>query len=63
MMLKVQRQARDRKLDIIGVYHSHPDHPAIPSEWRSPFSLACLLLRHCVSVGSRDRRLPELATG
>jgi len=32
MMLKVQRQARDRKLDIIGVYHSHPDHPAIPSE-------------------------------
>jgi proteasome lid subunit RPN8/RPN11 len=32
MMLKVQREARDRNLDIIGVYHSHPDHPAIPSE-------------------------------
>jgi proteasome lid subunit RPN8/RPN11 len=32
MMLRVQRKARDRNLDIIGVYHSHPDHPAIPSE-------------------------------
>ncbi len=32
MMLKVQKQARDRNLDIIGVYHSHPEHPAIPSE-------------------------------
>lgn len=33
VMLKVQRQARDRQLDIIGIYHSHPDHPAIPSEF------------------------------
>jgi proteasome lid subunit RPN8/RPN11 len=32
MILKVQRQARDRNLDIIGVYHSHPNHPAMPSE-------------------------------
>ena len=31
-MLQVQREARDRHLDIIGVYHSHPDHPATPSE-------------------------------
>lgn len=32
-MLRVQKQARDRQLDIIGIYHSHPDHPAIPSEF------------------------------
>lgn len=32
IMLKAQKSARDRKLDIIGIYHSHPDHPAIPSE-------------------------------
>jgi proteasome lid subunit RPN8/RPN11 len=32
MMLKVQRDARDRNLVIVGVYHSHPDHPAMPSE-------------------------------
>lgn len=31
-MLKAQREARDRSLNIIGIYHSHPDHPAIPSE-------------------------------
>ena len=24
--------ARDRGLDLLGVYHSHPDHPAEPSE-------------------------------
>lgn len=33
VMLQVQKQARDRQLDIIGVYHSHPNHPAIPSEF------------------------------
>ncbi|PZU99495.1 MAG: metal-dependent protease of the PAD1/JAB1 superfamily [Leptolyngbya sp.] len=31
-MLAVQRSARERGLEIIGVYHSHPDHPAVPSE-------------------------------
>ncbi|HEY9664813.1 MAG TPA: M67 family metallopeptidase [Allocoleopsis sp.] len=31
-MLTAQRYARDHQLDIIGVYHSHPDHAAIPSE-------------------------------
>ena len=31
-MLKAQKEARDRNLSIIGIYHSHPDHPAIPSE-------------------------------
>jgi proteasome lid subunit RPN8/RPN11 len=33
VMLGAQRKARDRQLDIIGIYHSHPDHPAIPSEF------------------------------
>lgn len=32
-LLYVQRQARDRGIQIIGVYHSHPDHPARPSEF------------------------------
>lgn len=30
--LDAQRHARNRLLDIVGVYHSHPDHPATPSE-------------------------------
>ncbi len=31
-MLEVQKEVRDRTLQIIGVYHSHPNHPAIASE-------------------------------
>jgi proteasome lid subunit RPN8/RPN11 len=26
--VKIQRQARNLGLDIVGFYHSHPDHPA-----------------------------------
>jgi proteasome lid subunit RPN8/RPN11 len=33
ILLANQRYARDRGLAIIGVYHSHPDHPAIPSKF------------------------------
>lgn len=31
-ILTIQRTARDRQLTVIGIYHSHPDHPALPSE-------------------------------
>jgi proteasome lid subunit RPN8/RPN11 len=31
-MLKVQKEVRDRDLQIVGIYHSHPNHPAFPSE-------------------------------
>ena len=27
-LVKIQRQGRDRGWDIVGFYHSHPDHPA-----------------------------------
>jgi proteasome lid subunit RPN8/RPN11 len=30
-LIKIQQQARQENLDIIGVYHSHPNSPAIPS--------------------------------
>ena len=29
----VGRTARDRQQSILGIYHSHPDHPAVPSEF------------------------------
>lgn len=29
---KAEQMADDQKLDLLGVYHSHPDHPAIASE-------------------------------
>ncbi len=31
-MLRVQKQAREKRLKIIGIYHSHPDQVAEPSE-------------------------------
>lgn len=31
-MLAAMREARDRTLSIIGIYHSHPNSPAVPSE-------------------------------
>jgi proteasome lid subunit RPN8/RPN11 len=33
VMLQAQKDARDRHLDIVGIFHSHPDHPAVPSEF------------------------------
>jgi proteasome lid subunit RPN8/RPN11 len=27
-LVRIQRQGRERQLDIVGFYHSHPDHPA-----------------------------------
>ena len=32
-VLEITRSARDEGLDIVGYYHSHPDHPARPSEF------------------------------
>ncbi len=31
--LEAERETRRAGLDIIGVYHSHPDHPSRPSEF------------------------------
>lgn len=27
-LVKIEREARGKKLEIVGFYHSHPDHPA-----------------------------------
>lgn len=27
------KYARERRLDVVGNYHSHPDHPAVPSQF------------------------------
>lgn len=32
-MMRVENQARKNGLDVIGFYHSHPDHPAVPSAY------------------------------
>ncbi|HEV7842197.1 MAG TPA: M67 family metallopeptidase [Pyrinomonadaceae bacterium] len=30
-LMRGERYARERRLDVVGFYHSHPDHPAVPS--------------------------------
>ncbi|MBI1804501.1 MAG: M67 family metallopeptidase [Ignavibacteriae bacterium] len=30
---EAEKLARAEKLDLLGFYHSHPDHPAVPSEF------------------------------
>lgn len=32
-LLRAEQDARKEKLDVLGFYHSHPDHPARPSEY------------------------------
>ncbi len=46
-LIRIQREGRDRGEDVIGFYHSHPDHPA---QWSADRpgrgALVWLLLRH-----------------
>jgi proteasome lid subunit RPN8/RPN11 len=32
-VLEAEKAARDRGLEVVGWYHSHPDHPARPSQY------------------------------
>jgi len=38
-MMQAEKNARKRKLDVIGFYHSHPDHPALPSDYDKEHAL------------------------
>lgn len=31
--MEIDRETASRKLSIVGIYHSHPDHPSKPSEF------------------------------
>jgi len=42
-LVKIQRQARTLGLDIVGFYHSHPDHPAqwSPTDFAEAHWIGC----------------------
>jgi proteasome lid subunit RPN8/RPN11 len=59
-----EKQAEARDLDVIGVFHSHPDHPNRPSEfdrtWAVPwFSYIITSVKKGRAVGSRSWRLTD----
>jgi proteasome lid subunit RPN8/RPN11 len=63
-MLDAEDQAEGLGLDVIGVFHSHPDHPAQASEfdreWAMPFySYVITSVSNARAVESRSWRLDE----
>jgi proteasome lid subunit RPN8/RPN11 len=54
--VKIQRQARTRSLDIIGFYHSHPDHPAMWSstDFAEAHWMGCSYVITRVAAGKAD---------
>jgi proteasome lid subunit RPN8/RPN11 len=62
--LKAEQEADRRGLSLLGVFHSHPDHPNRPSEfdreWAQPyFSYVITSVRSGKALESRSWRLAE----
>ena len=53
-LVRVQREARERELDIIGFYHSHPDHPArwSPTDFQEAHWIGCSYVITSVDKGT-----------
>ncbi|MFZ3073326.1 MAG: M67 family metallopeptidase [Thermodesulfobacteriota bacterium] len=32
-LFRIEKEARQRGFEVVGIYHSHPDHPSRPSEF------------------------------
>lgn len=59
-----EKEAEARGLEVIGVFHSHPDHPNRPSEfdrkWAVPwFSYIITSVKRGQAAGSRSWRLTD----
>ena len=48
-MLRADRDARDRGVDVVGYWHSHPDHPAAPSRFDTDHAWADLVYIICAT--------------
>ena len=65
---KAEKYAREKNLELIGFYHTHPNHPAIPSQFDRdhalPFySYTILSVRDGVSAELRSWQLELERTG
>lgn len=62
--MKAERYAVENDLELLGIYHSHPDHPAIPSkhDFRQAvpfFSYIILSVRDGRYIGNTSWRLND----
>ena len=64
-LVKIQRQARNAGLDIIGFYHSHPDHPAqwSTTDFAEAHWLGCSYIITSVEKGKAATTNSFLLTG
>ncbi|MEM6502776.1 MAG: M67 family metallopeptidase [Cyanobacteria bacterium P01_C01_bin.89] len=63
-LFRLQRLGRDRGFDIIGIYHSHPNYPAIPSDFDRTYAWAhysypIVAVHHGKAVDLRSWRLDD----
>ena len=64
-LVKIQRQARTLSLDIVGFYHSHPDHPAqwSPTDFAEAHWIGCSYVITAVEKGKAATTNSFLLTG
>jgi proteasome lid subunit RPN8/RPN11 len=56
-LVRAQREAHERGLDIVGFYHSHPDHPAhwSPTDFEEAHWIGCSYVITSVIRGKAER--------
>lgn len=56
-LVRIQRQGRERDEDIVGFYHSHPDHPArwSPTDLAEAHWIGCSYIITSVARGKADQ--------
>src|ERR1700692_950960 len=64
-LVKIQRQARTLGLDIVGFYHSHPDHPAqwSPTDFAEAHWIGCSYVITSVERGKASTTNSFLLAG
>jgi proteasome lid subunit RPN8/RPN11 len=64
-LIRIQREARERGLDIVGFYHSHPDHPArwSPTDLEEAHWIGCSYVITSVERGRATQTNSFLLSG
>ncbi len=64
-LVKIQRTGRERGIDIVGFYHSHPDHPAqwSPTDFAEAHWIGCSYVITALEKGAARQTNSFLLTG